>query len=205
MVGVPRVPARAFALRLLPVVGLAAAVALLPACEVSMYSTAGVEASSAPSPQPSPADDESSSPLPGWSIQGHARSLYAAEVDPTVMRDGHATIRFHPTQDAGGNYATFMTSLDAAPMRGRRAHAVVWVRTEGVTSRGDVWLRAQGAGSAPDGPGLATSLTKLAASGDFTPYELRIDVPDEATTVQLGLGLAGPGMLWMDGVKVEAE
>jgi hypothetical protein len=176
-------------------------VAPLAACEFSMYSSGGVEAAVPPPPVSLPEP----SPLAGWSIQGHGRTWYAADADATVMREGHATIRFHPTQDANGQYATFMTTLEAAPMRGRRAHAVVWVRTEGVTSRGDMWLRAQAADSPADGPGLATSLVKLAASADFTRYELRIDVPDGATSVQLGVGLGGPGMLWMDGVKVEAE
>jgi hypothetical protein len=178
--------------------------AFLPGCEMSVYSGAGVSAgvgaaAAAPASAPTP------SPLPGWSIEGHAHQLYAAETDTEVTRDGRPTVRFHPTDDAGGAYATYMTSLDAVPFRGRRAHAFVWVRTQGVTGRGDVWLRAQAADSPADGPGLATSIGRLATNADFTRYELFIDVPVDATKVQLGLGLGGPGMLWMDGVKVEAQ
>ena len=174
--------------------------AMLPClgCEFTAYSTAGVSAEVPPPPPAAP------SPLPGWSIQGHAQDDYAAEADGSVMRDGHATVRFHPTREAGGGYATYMTTLDAAPFRGRRAHAIVWIRTEGVTARGDVWLRVQGIDSPADGPGMATSLTRLAPNADFTRYELLADVPEDAASVQLGLGLAGPGMLWMDGVRVEA-
>jgi hypothetical protein len=98
-----------------------------------------------------------------------------------------------------------MTTLDARPLRGRRAAAIVFVRTQGVTGRGDVWLRVQGEGSPVDGPGLATSIAHLSESAEFTRYELVVDVPVDASSVQLGLGLGGPGMLWMDGVKVEAR
>ncbi len=188
-----------------PAVSGAALIALaLPGCDVSVYSTTGVSASSPPA-EPAPASPAGPSALEGWSIEGHARRAYQAEVDPDVVREGHPTIRLHPTVDTGGAYATYMTSLDARPFRGRRAHASVWVRTQGVTARGDVWLRVQGSESPPDGPGLATSITRLPPNGDFTRYELLVDVPESASTVQLGLGLGGPGMLWMDGVSVEAR
>jgi hypothetical protein len=170
---------------------------LAAACEVSVYGPG-------PAVGTSPEPPAASTPLPGWSIEGHARSAYAAEVDGDVPRDGHPTIRFHPMVDTGGAYATFMTSLDAAPLRGRRAHAVLWVKTQGVTARGDVWLRVQAPDSPPDGAGLATSIARLAPNADFTRYELTVDVPETASSVQLGLGLGGPGMLWMDGVTVAA-
>ena len=171
----------------------------LCACEMSVYSSAGVSASTPSSSPPEP------SPLAGWSIEGHAQRAYLAELDPEVTREGHPTIRFHPTEETGGAYATFMTSLDATPFRGRRAHAYVWVRTQGVTARGDAWLRAQATDSPSDGPGLATSIVRLASNAEFTRYELFVDVPVDAATLQLGLGIGGPGMLWMDGVKIEAQ
>ena len=182
--------------RLLALVALAAS---LCACEFSAYSSTGVSAAIPSSEEPSP------SPLPGWSLQGHARQLYAAETDAEVTRDGHATVRVHPIADSGGAYATYMTTLDAAPFRGRRAHAIVWIRTQGVTARGDMWLRAQAPDSPADGPGLAMSIVRLASNADFTRYELYVDVPDDAAHLQLGVGLGGPGMLWMDGVRIEAQ
>jgi hypothetical protein len=172
---------------------------LLTACEFSMSSTTAVSAGSPAPAGPSP------SPMAGWLVQGTAHDAYAAEVDPEVPREGHPTIRFHPTRDPEGGYGTYMTSLDAAPVRGRRAHAIVWVRTQGVTSRGDVWLRAQGADSPADGPGLGYASAHLAPNADFTRYELFVDVPPEAARLQLGVGIAGPGMLWLDGVKIEAQ
>jgi hypothetical protein len=178
---------------------MASLLAVLPACELQVYSGSGPTMAVPPGAPPAP------SPLPGWSIQGRGGQAYAAEVDGDVLREGHPTIRFHPTQDVGGAYATFMTTLEAAPFRGRRAHAVVYVRTQGVTARGDAWLRVQGNDSPADGPGMATSITRLAANAEFTRYELVVDVPVDAASVQLGVGLGGPGMLWMDGVTVEAR
>ena len=171
---------------------------LLTACEFSMSSSTAVSAGTPGSAGPA------ASPLAGWSVQGAARDAYAAEVDPEAPREGHPTIRFHPTRDPEGAYGTFMTSIDAAPVRGRRAHAIIWVRTQGVTGRGDVWLRAQGFDSPPDGPGLGYSAARLQPNADFTKYELFVDVPAEAAHLQLGVGIGGPGMLWIDGVRIEA-
>jgi hypothetical protein len=170
---------------------------LVTACEFSMSSSmsAGTPAPAGPTP----------SPLAGWSVQGAAHDAYAAEVDPEAPREGHATIRFHPTRDPEGGYGTYMTSLDAATVRGRRAHAIVWVRTQGVTGRGDVWLRAQGLDSPPDGPGLGYAAARLAPNADFTRYELFVDVPADTAQLQLGVGIGGPGMLWLDGVRIEAQ
>ena len=174
---------------------------LLTACEFSMSSTTAVTAVSAGTPTPT---GPTLSPMAGWSVQGAAHDAYAAEVDPEAPREGHATLRFHPTRDPEGGYGTYMTSLDAASVRGRRAHAVVWVKTQGVTARGDVWLRAQGFDSPPDGPGLGYSATRLTPNADFTRYELFVDVPPDAAHLQLGVGIGGPGMLWLDGVRIEA-
>jgi hypothetical protein len=170
---------------------------LVSACEIRVTDTEM-------RPPPPPTLTERS-PIPGWSVQGQARGAYAAEVDGGVLREGRPTVRFHPTREAGGAYATYMTTLDAKPFRGRRAHAIVFVRTQGVTARGDAWVRVQGNDSPPDGPGMATSISRLAANADFTRYELTVDVPVDAASVQLGVGLGGPGMLWMDGVRVEAR
>ena len=155
-------------------------------------------------PAPVSAAQSEHSALAGWSVEGAGKLAYAAEVDGDIQREGHPTVRFHPTRDAGGAYAVYMTAIDAAPLRGRRAHAVVWVRTQGVTGRGDAWLRAQSASGTGDGPGLAASIVRLAPSAGFSRYELTIDVPDEAARVELGVGIGGPGMLWLDGVRVEA-
>jgi hypothetical protein len=173
---------------------------LLTACEFSMSSTTAVSAE-----VPGQSAPSSATPMAGWSVQGAARNAYTAEVDPEAPHDGHATIRFHPTRDPEGGYGTFMTSIDAAPVRGRRAHAVVWVKTQGVMARGDVWLRAQGLDSPPDGPGVGFASARLPPNADFTRYELFVDVPADAARLQLGVGIAGPGMLWLDGVRIEAQ
>jgi hypothetical protein len=157
-----------------------------------------------PPPPPPPAPEAAApSPLEGWFVSGEAHRAYTATVDSAVPHAGHASIVFHATGETAARYATYMTEFDAAAFRGRRVRASVWVRTDGVTSRGDFWVRAQPQGAAVDAPGLAHGSQRLLPTADFTRYEVVVDVPPGTGRLELGLGIAGPGELWMDGVRVE--
>jgi hypothetical protein len=154
-------------------------------------------------PPPEPPAATTPSPLEGWVVAGAAASEYTAAADATVAREGRATVVFRPIGDTGSRYATFMTGLDCAPFRAHRVRASVWVRTIGVTGRGDFWLRAQAPDSPADGAGMASTRQRLRPDGEFGRYDLVLDVPQECDRLQLGVGLGGPGMLWMDGVRVD--
>ena len=136
-------------------------------------------------------------------VSGAAAGEYTAAADATVTHEGRATVVFRPTGEAGARYATFMTSLDCIPYRSQRLRASVWVRTIGVTGRGDFWVRAQAPFTPADATGVAASRQRLRPDGNFSRYELVLDVPAECDRLQLGVGIGGPGMLWMDGVRVD--
>jgi hypothetical protein len=187
----------AMRLRFLSLVALVAPFAAA-GCDFSMHTSTSVSASAPPAPPPP-------SPLAGWTLAGAARQGYVAEVDPNVMRDGHSTIAVRPHGETGSGYLSYMTALDAGQFRGRRVRAEVWVRTQAVTERGDFWIRAQAAGSPPDGTGVASAMQALAPTADFTRYELTINVPESTSKLEVGVGLAGPGMLWMDGLRLEGR
>ncbi|HZU85399.1 MAG TPA: hypothetical protein VE987_20850, partial [Polyangiaceae bacterium] len=157
-----------------------------------------------PAPPPPPvAVAATPTPIEGWLVAGAAASAYIASADATVTHEGRATVVFRPTAETGDRYATFMTGLDCIPYRGRRVRASVWVRTIGVTGRGDFWMRAQAPYSPADGAGIASTRQRLRPDADFMRHELVLDVPAECDKLQLGVGIGGPGMLWMDGVRVD--
>jgi hypothetical protein len=154
-------------------------------------------------PPPEPPAASTPSPLEGWVVAGAAAAEYTAAADATVTHEGRATVVFRPIGETGSRYATFMTGQDCTPFRAHRVRASVWVRTIGVTGRGDFWLRAQAPDSPADGAGMASTRQRLRPDGEFGRYDLVLDVPQECDRLQLGVGLGGPGMLWMDGVRVD--
>ncbi len=145
--------------------------------------------------------------------------MYLVSLDPDVTHEGRAAVDFRYdrgwTQDCfvppcPETYAAFTTSFDAAPFRGQRAHAVVWVRT-GSTARnpllvkpimqqGRVGLRVQPRDAFPDGPWTPASVVHLRPETDFTRYDLTVEVPNDAERIELGVSVAPFGEAFIDPV-----
>jgi hypothetical protein len=134
----------------------------------------------------------------GWFSSGGGRYDYALTIDAHARHGGHASGAYAPKHETNGRYGTLMQVLAAAKFRGHRARGVVWVKSQGVVDRGDFWLRAQGPDSPGDGPGLASAVRRLEPESDWRRYEAVIDVPRAATRIDFGVGIAGPGRVWVD-------
>jgi hypothetical protein len=174
--------------------------------------------------KPDPALPGPPSPLPGWDVVGRDKATYLASLDPDVTREGRASVYFRQhgvwTRDCPGpcpeTYAAVITSFDAAPFRGRRAHAVVWIRTgsfarnplflKAIMQQGRVGLRVQPQDAFPDGPWTSASVVHLRPETDFTRYDLTIEVPDDAKRIDLGVSVAPFGEAFIDPVvQIEAQ
>jgi hypothetical protein len=140
---------------------------------------------------------------PGWLISGGGHDFYAVRVDAEAPRSGHPTIVLEPRADTHGKYGTWMRVVDAAQYRGKRVRLSAYTKTEGATQRADFWARVQAADSPPDGSGLGGKWTNLPALSDWRHQEIVLDVPAEGAQVQYGVGVAGPGKLWVDDAKLE--
>jgi hypothetical protein len=77
------------------------------------------------------------------------------------------------------------------------------VKTEGATRRVDFWARAQAKDSPSDGHGLGGEWKNLPPTSDWMPAEIVLDVPVETAHLQYGIGLAGPGKMWIDRTTIE--
>ncbi|APR78373.1 Transcriptional regulator, AraC family protein [Minicystis rosea] len=140
----------------------------------------------------------------GWMISGFAHASYEAVIDRGERHGGAASVRLAPkagVQPKG--YGTLLQGVDAALYRGKRLRVTAWSKGEGVTARGDVWMRVQAAGSPADGPGLGGGRCALRGTFDWLPCSVVFDVPREAAWVQIGSGIDGPGRLWLDDVTFE--
>jgi len=75
-------------------------------------------------------------------------------------------------------------------------------RSQGIGGRGDLWLRVQAKESPGDGPGLGGGSCRLSGSFDWKKCEIVFDVPKDGIEIQLGIGLDGPGTIWLDDVSL---
>ncbi len=139
----------------------------------------------------------------GWFISGGGRDVYAVQEDPGTQRAGHGTLLLAPSGETMGKYGTWMRSIDAAPYRGKRVRLSAYTKTEGASRRADFWARIQAADSPGDGSGLGGQWIRLPASSDWARSEIVLDVQAAGTMIQYGVGVAGPGKLWVDSAKLE--
>jgi len=149
-------------------------------------------------------DDAGQAPTVGdWFVSGGARQAYTIEVDPDAPRDGHPTLALAAYRDPKQAYGTMMQTRDPTGYVGHRVRISLYVRTSGATERRDFWARVQAPTSPGDGMGLGGPMLTLPRDSDFALYTLELDVPEGGSMLQFGVGLAGPGEIWVDGLETD--
>ena len=139
---------------------------------------------------------------PGWGMSGGGRQAYAVQPDAEVQRNGHPTLRLEPVPEPP-RYGTWMRVVDATPYRGKRIRVSAFTRTEGATGRVDFWARVQAPHTNADGLGLGGEVLGLAPTESWQRREIVLDVAAEGASIQYGVGLAGPGKIWLDTPTLE--
>ncbi len=137
---------------------------------------------------------------PGWLVSGGARDAYYVHRDTDAGRPAWV---LEPFRDTFGKYGTWMRQIDAGDLRGKRVRVTATVRTQGATRRADFWARAQARTSPSDGLGLSGDSQVLPADADWSQRAIVLDVPPEAAWLEYGVGLAGPGRVWLESARLE--
>jgi hypothetical protein len=125
----------------------------------------------------------------------------------TVQRDaqgGRPAWVLEPAHETSGKYGTWMRQVDATDYRGKRVRITASVRTQGATRRVDFWARAQAKDSPGDGSGLGGDWQQLPPDSEWIEKEIVLDVPMKTDRIEYGVGVAGPGKVWLESAKVEA-
>ena len=139
----------------------------------------------------------------GWFKAGSKPGDYAMTVDRETVHGGKASARVASTVAAPGGFGTLMQTFKADSFLGKRVRFTGYVRSEDVADWAGLWMRVDG----PRGEPLAfDNMQKRAikGTGDWTKYEIVLDVPQSAAQIAFGLLLTGKGSVWMDDLGFEA-
>jgi hypothetical protein len=145
---------------------------------------------------------------PGWVRAGSQPQDYEMGTDPKGGRaGGPAGFIKGKTTEARG-FGTLMQMFDAAEYRGKRIRFSASVKAAGIEKWAGLWMRIDGvpaAGSrAPAMLGFDNMQGRpIKGTSDWKPYQVVLDVPDEAQAIAFGILLEGPGQAWMDDLKLE--
>lgn len=149
-------------------------------------------------------DAEEPGPTPkAWFLSGGARAHYEAVVDREERHGGRQSARLSPRVKDPRGYGTMMQAFAVSAYRGKRLRMNAWVKGREIDARGDMWLRVQASDSPGDGGGLGGGMCGLSGTFDWKPCTIVFDVPERGDELQLGVGLAGHGTIWLDDMTIE--
>ncbi len=134
-----------------------------------------------------------------WGGGGGGYKLF---LDATTKHGGQSSGSIQST-DGPGNFGTFTQWLRADRYRGKRLRLTGFLKIEGVGPGGaGLWMRVDG----KEKTSIAfDNMEKRRPRGtsDWKPYEVVLDVPDEAEEIYFGCLLVGPGKAWVDDLRFE--
>jgi hypothetical protein len=134
---------------------------------------------------------------------------YAYGSDAAMKRqpDGDAPVFIASTQPAIGALALpgwRGRAIPAMPWRGKRMELSVYLKTQDVTRTARAHVRIWSGSSRVSEEVGGGSCTYLTGTRDWTRVTNVLDVPTDATRIEFGVALYGPGRVWMDQFAMEA-
>jgi erythromycin esterase len=141
---------------------------------------------------------------PGWAGGSATPNSYELGRDFVIVHGGSASGYLQSRGDAPppNSFVTFTQGVRADLYRGRRVRLSGYLRVENVTGEGPgLWLRA-------DAPTRIRAFDNMGGrrptgNNEWGYAEVVLDVPDDVVGLSFGTLLAGPGMAWVDDLRLE--
>jgi C-terminal processing protease CtpA/Prc len=148
-----------------------------------------------PAPPPVAAN---AAPLPD-AFQPHGVA-YDGGHDTAMHHADGRTIVLRATSDAPSGFGTMTEQIPVEPYRGKRVRVSGYIRSADARSA-SFWLRVDG----PSGVEAFDNMNDRALTGtrDWTPFQIVLDVPTDASSLVGGLLLVGRGTVWADDMRID--
>ncbi len=138
-----------------------------------------------------------------WAASGSHPQEYEMGGDPAVAPGTDGCGFIHSITEETNGFGTWMTSIGAAPYRGKRVRLTASLRTADVEQGALLWLRVDDAKH----NALAFDNTEdepLTGTSDWKEFTLVLDVAEEADSIVFGSLLLKGGEMWTADLKLDA-
>lgn len=143
----------------------------------------------------------------GWFKTGSHPLDYKFMVDKNVVLDGNSSILISSKSKPINGFGTLMQTISAENYLGKRIRLSGAIKTESVEKRASFWMRIDKlVKDSKENPSVAfDNMNNRAVKGntDWKKFEIVLDVPDYAFTVNYGMMLSGTGKAWFSGLNIE--
>jgi hypothetical protein len=142
----------------------------------------------------------------GWIKAGSNPGEYEVGIDSSTHHGGRASGYLKAiTKDLHG-FGTLMQMAGPGQYLGKRVRLSAFVKADMVTDWAGLWFRVDGPVEGNQPKMLAFDNMQgrpIKGTMDWTPVEIVLDVPSEATAIAFGVLLSRDGEVWLDDVKFE--
>jgi len=142
----------------------------------------------------------SNSEIKGWFLAGMTPQKYQMYLDEKVFYTGtkSACIKSIDDEYKNGDFATIMQTFQAKNFLGKRVQFSGFVKSHEVNDWCGLWLRI-------DDNKTGTMLKfdnmesrSIKGTTEWNNYSCVLDVPDNATDINIGMLICGKGQVWLD-------
>lgn len=141
-------------------------------------------------------------PVPGWVLAGSHPDAYEIGTH-TMAGTGSKAGYLRSTKSSIDGFGTLMQTFSATDLRGQRAKLSASIRTAEAGAGAGLWMRVDGSGAET----LAFDNMHgrpIIGTQAWNTYEVVLDVPENASSISIGVLMRGTGTVWLDDVKIGA-
>lgn len=136
----------------------------------------------------------------GWFLAGNNPKNYRTGIDRVDLRGGLASAYLASLANGKG-FGTLMQSISAANYSGKRVRLRGWVKSQDVGDWAGLWMRVDKGSETVSFDNMQDRGIKL--SQPWSTYDVVLDVPTDATTINFGVLLSGAGEVWLNDLSLE--
>ena len=147
------------------------------------------------------------STVKGWFLTGAAPQKYQLYLDGKVYNTGTKSACIKSIADeyeagnnfSGGDFGTIMQSFNAKNFVGKRVRFSAFVKSREIDDWCGLWMRIDGPSS--HNPTLRFDNMQnrpIKGTTEWNHYSVVLDVPDNATGINIGMLITGKGQVWLD-------
>ena len=140
----------------------------------------------------------------GWILAGNKPANYETGVDATMSYKGHpaAYLKSKSSVASGDEgFGTLMQSFRAEQYRGKRVRFRASVKTETVLQGSGLWTRIDKGSEIVGFDNMQSR--PLKGTADWQSFDVVLEVPNDATSISLGVLLTGTGAVWISNAVFE--
>jgi beta-lactamase regulating signal transducer with metallopeptidase domain len=137
----------------------------------------------------------------GWVLAGSAPGNYETGTDRQVDDQGLSSAYLKSNSRAGEGFGTLMQSFTAEKYLGKRVRLTASMKAQDVIEWAGLWMRVDIGVRTAGFDNMANRPIK--GSLGWRNYEVVLDVPAHATSINFGVLLCNSGVVWLKGIKFE--